>query len=241
MTARRLFLARVYDEKFHLLQSPQLFRPDLEYYRFGCEMRNVPLSVAFVDIDDFKSYNSQSGNHSVDRYLLPPFMRSIESHLYYRGHAYRYGGDEYMILLPNSSQNHAVAVLQLLQATLAGLKYEEIKSSPTISIGLYTVRPDCCLTEREIEAKASEAKDFAKKHGKSCVAAYPESDSSEENLSIVSMRNDASAVIKLPTLDVEAVHSDSSGPCFFDFGALTRAFANSSRSRLADSSNTAVA
>jgi hypothetical protein len=46
--------SRQYDEKFHILQAPQLFLPDLAFYRAKCEDREVPLALAFVDIDDFK-------------------------------------------------------------------------------------------------------------------------------------------------------------------------------------------
>jgi hypothetical protein len=53
--------AREYDEKFHLLQSPSLFFRDLQHFRAMCEMRNRPLAVGFIDIDDFKSLNTQYG------------------------------------------------------------------------------------------------------------------------------------------------------------------------------------
>ena len=50
---------RELDEKFGILTAFGLFFKDLAYYRFECcELRNRPVSVAFVDIDDFKKFNS---------------------------------------------------------------------------------------------------------------------------------------------------------------------------------------
>src|SRR6185312_11314092 len=47
---------REYDEKFHILEAPSLFLPDLAYYRRRCRLRDAAVAVAFVDIDDFKAF-----------------------------------------------------------------------------------------------------------------------------------------------------------------------------------------
>ena len=89
------FPTRQYDEKFHILQSPALFLPDLHYYRGKCGVRMIPVSIAFLDIDRFKEFNSEVGETHVDRHVLPMFMRALEAHIYGHGFAYRFGGDEY--------------------------------------------------------------------------------------------------------------------------------------------------
>jgi hypothetical protein len=45
---------REYDEKFHILQAPKLILEDLRYYRSLCGTRDVSVTVAYIDIDDFK-------------------------------------------------------------------------------------------------------------------------------------------------------------------------------------------
>jgi diguanylate cyclase (GGDEF)-like protein len=177
--------ARSYDEKFHILQAPWLFTKDLRYYRSRCEMRNVPLAVAYIDIDDFKAFNTNYGNPIVDLYLLPRFMRAIEGQLFCCGHGYRYGGDEYVVILPNSDAAKTVELFKSLRTKLASLEYQTIGERPTVSIGFCVIDPDCYLTEREIEEKAAKAKDYAKTHGKNCVATHRSAQLVEEELFVV--------------------------------------------------------
>jgi diguanylate cyclase (GGDEF)-like protein len=165
-------LPRQYDEKFHVLQSPSLFLPDLAYFRARCEMRETPLTVAFLDIDDFKRFNSDHGETKVDRNLLPHFLRTLEAHLYHHGFAYRQGGDEYLVLIPSLSKDLAIAFLDELRLKLAAVKYPEIDGSTTVSIGVCIAEMDCPLTDRELRDCANLAKKFAKDEGKNRIATY---------------------------------------------------------------------
>jgi diguanylate cyclase (GGDEF)-like protein len=184
------FRDREYDEKFHILQAPSLFIPDLEYYRERCETRGIAISVAYLDIDNFKTFNDKYGNSKMDRHLLPRFMAAFEHHLYFRGFAYRYGGDEYVILMPNANREDAVHLLSGLQRKLASLEYEEITEKPTVSIGLCVVDSECFLTEREIEERAENAKTFAKSSHKNCIATYSGHRFTEEALTVVYPKTD---------------------------------------------------
>lgn len=166
------FLERQYDEKFHILQAPSLFLPDLAYFRAKCEDREVPLTVAFLDIDNFKKFNTDYTEPKVDRNLLPRFMQSVEAHVFHHGYAYRQGGDEYLILIPSLSKNLAIAFMDELRCELATLKYPDIDGVTTVSIGVCLVEPDCPLTHRELRDRASQAKHFAKEKGKNCIATY---------------------------------------------------------------------
>ena len=164
--------SRQYDEKFHILQAPALFLPDLAYFRAKCEVRDAPLTVAFLDIDDFKRLNTAHGETKVDRNLLPRFMQVLEAHVYHHGYAYRQGGDEYLLLLPSLSKQLAIAFLDELRCKLAATKYPEIEGAATVSVGACFAGPDCPLTDRELRDRANQAKKFAKDHGKNCIATY---------------------------------------------------------------------
>lgn len=163
---------RQHDEKFHILQTPALFLQDLAYFRAKCEVREVPLTVAFLDIDDFKAFNTEHGETRVDRNLLPRFMETLEAHVYHHGFAYRQGGDEYLVLLPSLSKEFAIAFMDELRGKIADLKYPEIAAATTVSIGVCVAEADCPLTDRELRERANQAKNFAKVRGKNCIATY---------------------------------------------------------------------
>lgn len=165
-------LAREYDEKFHILQSPSLFLPDLEFYRESCALRGRGVGVAYVDIDGFKAFNEKYGEDHVDRHLLPKFMGAVEAHVYAHGCGYRKGGDEYLVLLPNVDQGAAIRLLDSLQKFLANLEYKGIDERTPVSVGLCVLNADSFLTNREAEERANNAKRYAKKKGKNCIAFY---------------------------------------------------------------------
>lgn len=154
---------RVYDEKFHILEAPTLFLGDLAHYRHACSMRGAGLAVAYVDIDDFKAVNTRFTETVVDLKVLAPFMEIVEGATFGHGHAYRFGGDEYVILLPNASRAIATAMLGELQQRIAAAEFPGLGVRLGVSIGVCLVEPDCFLTDREILARANVAKNAAKR------------------------------------------------------------------------------
>ena len=177
--------ARVYDEKFHILNAPSLFIPDLAYYRATCELRSTPLCVAYIDIDDFKRFNTLYGEPRVDRDVLPKFMSVLEAHIYSHGHAYRFGGDEYAVILPNTSSVQAISFLASFQHKLRKLDYFGIERRTEVSIGIVEVNECSVQTDREIEERAASAKNHAKKNGKNCIAAYKGQSSQDKDVYVV--------------------------------------------------------
>lgn len=163
---------REFDEKFHILEAPSLFLPDLAVYRRRCAVRELSLGVAYLDIDDFKSLNTRYTETVVDALLLPRFMEALEAHVFAHGHAYRFGGDEYVLTLPNADADFLARFLHALQARLARLHVQHLTAAPTVSIGACSVEPDCALTDREVLQRANEAKRHAKLTRKGSVCAY---------------------------------------------------------------------
>src|SRR2546425_702086 len=107
-----------------------------------CTLRGGAVLVGYIDIDSFKAFNTKYGETSVDRYLLPRFMRTLEAHTLFHGHTYRFGGDEYMVLLPNMSFDHGMNFLADLPRKLSVLDYGEITEKTTVSIGVCIVEVD---------------------------------------------------------------------------------------------------
>lgn len=160
------------DEKFGILEAPRSLLPDLASHRARCELRELPVALAYLDIDDFKAFNTEYGETRVDRDVLPPFMERLEAAAFARGHAYRMGGDEYAALLPNTDATDALAFVRRFAAALPAMRCPGIDRRPTISAGIVIVAPDCFLTEHEILARADRAKAFAKERGKARAAGY---------------------------------------------------------------------
>jgi diguanylate cyclase (GGDEF)-like protein len=161
---------RVYDEKFHILETPRLFLTDLAYYRHECALRGSELAVAYVDIDDFKAINSRLTETVVDLLVLGPFLELLESWVFGHGHAYRFGGDEYVIVLPNVSRQMAVVMLDELRQRVLEARFRSKEVRLSITQGVCRVDPECPLTDREILARSNAAKAFAKTAKKGSIA-----------------------------------------------------------------------
>jgi diguanylate cyclase (GGDEF)-like protein len=162
---------RVYDEKFHILETPRLFLTDLAYYRHECGLRGAELAVTYVDIDDFKAINSRLTETVVDLLVLGPFLELVEAWSFGHGHAYRFGGDEYVILLPNVSWQMAVIMLDELRQRVLDAQFRAKDVRLSITQGVCRVDSECPLTDREILARANAAKAFAKATRKGSIAA----------------------------------------------------------------------
>jgi diguanylate cyclase (GGDEF)-like protein len=165
---------REYDEKFHTLQAPSQLWRDLEYFRQACGWRGRLIGLAFIDIDDFGLYNQRFTFPVVDRNVLPYFMRTLESAVFGRGFGYRFGGDEYVLCLPNTHHGEMLRFLDALRRQLAEATYEGIDRRMTVSIGFVMVSPSAVLTDREYFDRASYAKDQAKDLGKDRIGGWAE-------------------------------------------------------------------
>jgi diguanylate cyclase (GGDEF)-like protein len=177
---------RKYDEKFHILQAPELLLDDLRYYRRVCDARGVAVNVAYIDIDNFKQkFNSKYNEVQVDRLVLPRFMQSLEAHTFEHGFAYRFGGDEYVLLLPNMTFELAAHFLDDLRRRVAAVQYLDIAERTTISVGFCHLEADSYLTNCEAIERANSAKSFAKASGKDRVAAYQKGNAQDGELFIV--------------------------------------------------------
>lgn len=153
---------REFEPKSRILLSSSLIAKDLAYHRSECEARGVPLAVAFADADHFKALNTRLGEPVVDRDVLPALMGAIERAIYGRGAAYRHGGDEFVLLMPNADNEAATTILKQVQRSLAETSLIGGEQPITLSIGCVVVGPNSELTDREIVERAAHAKSHAK-------------------------------------------------------------------------------
>ena len=86
----------------------------LETEESRCRRNAQEFSVIFMDMDHFKSVNDQHG-HLVGTRLLAEIGYRIKSHLRLIDYAFRYGGDEFVIVLPQTGVDAALAVAKRVQ------------------------------------------------------------------------------------------------------------------------------
>src|SRR5690606_25489081 len=70
-----------------------------------------PLSIAFVDLDDFKKINDGWG-HLVGDQVLRSFASTLQKHLRSSDIVARYGGEEFLIVLPGTDERSALGVMR---------------------------------------------------------------------------------------------------------------------------------
>lgn len=101
-----------------------------------------PLSLLFLDLDEFKALNDRLGHAAGDAALraMTAVMRAeIREH----DTIGRYGGEEFVVCLPNTGHARAMQAAERIRGRLQERARREPGGSlPTVSIGVATLRPD---------------------------------------------------------------------------------------------------
>jgi diguanylate cyclase (GGDEF)-like protein len=137
---------------------------------------NYSMSCLMIDIDDFKNYNDLNGHQAGDAALkitahcLKATLRSADI-------ACRYGGEEFCILLPQTSLTEAGVIAERMRQRVAETDYPYGKTQPlgivSISVGISTFARHIDTAEKVISA-ADRALYIAKKQGKNRIEFYIE-------------------------------------------------------------------
>lgn len=128
-----------------------------------------PLSMLVLDCDNFKSINDCYGHLEGDK-VLQNLAEVIRRCLRRSDSAYRYGGEEFVVLLPETDMAAAMALAERLRSMFAAqetLASNGEKIHCTISIGVSRHVPTD--TESTLIRRADEASYVAKQRGKNCV------------------------------------------------------------------------
>ena len=96
-----------------------------------------PLSLLMLDIDDFKAYNDKYGHIEGDKVLMI-IGKIIQSCLRTMDSGYRYGGEEFTVLLPETNSKQAKLVATRIKNELSNnvIKANGDENNITVSIGL---------------------------------------------------------------------------------------------------------
>jgi diguanylate cyclase (GGDEF)-like protein len=103
------------------------------------ERHQRPLSLVMIDLDYFKNINDTHG-HAAGDHLLRSFADCVRITLRKTDLAFRYGGDEFVIALPQTPIGQAQQVVQKLRQAFAAVDFSSaitnLDQQPTLSIGL---------------------------------------------------------------------------------------------------------
>ncbi|GBU25783.1 diguanylate cyclase [Fibrobacteria bacterium R8-3-H12] len=131
----------------------------------------TPFSLAIADIDHFKVYNDDYG-HAQGDVLLRMLAKKITSMLKRPSDfAARWGGEEFVIMLPNTNRKGAIAHVEEIRKSVQEMEVPNLPSA-TISIGVASVVPSLKMSVDEIFNMADKALYQAKNSGRNKVCFY---------------------------------------------------------------------
>lgn len=173
--------ARLYTEVQHLTLTDELTRVynyrgliELGQREFDRARRfNRPLSVLFYDIDHFRDFNNRY-THAVGNQVLQATTRITRSYLRGVDLVARFGGEEFVVLLPETKLGNAVEIAERLreevEETYVQTKYGRL--NVTISIGVAAITDDTQSLNALID-RANQAEHHAKQAGRNRVSITP--------------------------------------------------------------------
>jgi diguanylate cyclase (GGDEF)-like protein len=140
---------------------------------YQSQRRNTPLSVVMLDLDGFKQFNDSFGHGPGDA-LLREFGRVLREHLRKSDISCRYGGDEFLLVLHDSTLADTRERLEQLRLYLRGLSLhygEQVLGMITLSAGIAQT-PEHGTTTAELLLAADKALYVAKQAGGDRTAIY---------------------------------------------------------------------
>ena len=137
-----------------------------------CRREGVPLSMVLLDVDHFKLVNDTYGHQAGDE-VLRVFGRLLLEHARAEDIVCRYGGEEFLLVLPKMpldiALERAAQLLKIFQETI--VSYADLRIRITASIGIATTPEHSTSVEGLIRC-ADQALYQAKRGGRNLVMAY---------------------------------------------------------------------
>ncbi|PHQ24123.1 GGDEF domain-containing protein [Marinobacter guineae] len=135
------------------------------------ERHGEPYSLILCDLDHFKAVNDTHG-HVVGDHLLQIAAAELEKAVRTSDSVYRFGGEEFAILLPHTPEQDAKDVADRIRSAIAGIRIDagEKELNITTSCGVATFLPK--ESSQEWLARADEALYRAKHQGRNCTRVF---------------------------------------------------------------------
>lgn len=129
--------------------------------------RDGYMSIALFDIDKFKSVNDTYGHLAGDEVIKCIASVTEQCIEKYNGFVCRYGGEEFVVALPDMKMEVAQTIIEELFEELCSqvVRYNEFEIPVSVSIGV-TSYPEVCKNPDELLKRADWCMYYAKKHGR---------------------------------------------------------------------------
>ncbi len=146
-----------------------------------CERHGNPYSVILMDIDHFKLLNDSQGHLQGDA-ILEAVASTLKCSVRVADSVFRYGGEEFLVTLPETGPNDAELVAQRIRARIEALELPHPQSPTagcvTLSLGTAFVDAET-ISElgrwEDLVERADQALYRAKQSGRNCVVGWNES------------------------------------------------------------------
>ena len=152
--------------------SRRLLEDKLEAECARAKRYKRPFSVAIIDLDNFKSINDVFG-HATGDDALKKFAKCMKNQKRVPDILARYGGDEFVILMPETEASDALTFMDRIRAKVQEIEVEE-NVSMTISCGVAQSMPDFSDSSSDVIRRADLALYEAKSVGRNCVRIWNE-------------------------------------------------------------------
>lgn len=146
---------------------------DSEYRR--ARRYDLPLSLLMIDIDNFKLINDTYG-HPFGDFVLKELARIINASIRDTDITSRYGGEEFTVILPNTTLDGSYAVAEKLRQTVADhvFKQGDFIVRLSLTVGISALAEEGINTKDDLVKHADEAMYEGKMKGKNMVVSWGE-------------------------------------------------------------------
>jgi diguanylate cyclase (GGDEF)-like protein len=159
-------------DKLTKLYTRKYFEAALQSELAYAEREGIELSIIMIDIDKFKTVNDRFGHQKGDEILQG--VSSIIINSVRKGDiAARYGGEEIIILLPNTGEEEGINVAEKLRKKIENARLLGLHNPLTISLGVSTY-PHHSSWAKDLIEKADQALYYAKENGRNESSVYKE-------------------------------------------------------------------
>lgn len=114
------------------LYNQRYFYDKLESEIERARRQGHPLSLVLFDVDQFKTYNDQHGHLEGDRVLRTAGQVVIDSTREHVDIGFRYGGDEFTVILPEADEQEAYTIAERIRSAFEGKHFDAL----TLSVGV---------------------------------------------------------------------------------------------------------
>jgi diguanylate cyclase (GGDEF)-like protein/putative nucleotidyltransferase with HDIG domain len=150
--------------------SRRLLEKKLEVECARAKRYKRPFSVAILDLDNFKTINDVFG-HAMGDHALKQLAECMKGQKRVPDVLARYGGDEFVILMPETEANDAKTFLERIRAKVQEIHVLE-NISMTVSCGIAQSKPDFSDSTSGVIRRADLALYEAKSAGRNCVKVW---------------------------------------------------------------------